>query len=85
MHDTHLLNNLSRSIGPLCQENKIKKLTRLVVTVADNSHVNEENLLEHLKLNSGELLGESLEIIILRSSTIEHRAIIESISGELWD
>lgn len=85
MHDTHLLSNISKAIVPLCQENKIKKLTRLVVTVANNSHVNEESLLEHLTLNNSQLLGEKAEIIVLRSSSIENRAIIESISGEAWD
>ena len=48
MHDTFLLNKISHSLKEICKENNIKRIKQFSLVVNHDSHVNEENLLEHL-------------------------------------
>lgn len=82
MHDTYLLQNILKSIKDVCKENQIVKIEKIKLLVNHNSHVNEESLLEHLKLNINDLLEEPVELIILRENIEEQTAIIQKIQGE---
>ena len=84
MHDTFLLSNISKSLTELCEKNKIIKLERIIIAVNCNSHVNEENLLEHLKHHNSELIVNTIKIKVNRENIEEQTAIIKSIQGETF-
>lgn len=82
MHDTYLLNKISKSLKDICHESKIEKINQFTLAVNHNSHINEENLREHLKNNNSELIGNALKINVVREDIEDHTAIIHSIQGE---
>ena len=82
MHDTYILNKISKSLGEICEINNIRIITQLAIVVNFNSHVNENNLQEHLMENNKDLLAEGFKIIIQREDIEDQTAIIHSIQGE---
>jgi len=82
MHDTILLSKISEAVKDVCSNNKIKKLKKLTVIVNPKSHVNEENLYEHLQGANGELIGLWTKINIERDDIQDQTAILYSIQGE---
>ena len=84
MHDTFLLNNISKLLGEICEQSKILKIDWLTIVVNHNSHVNEENLREHLLLNNANLLNSNFKIKVKRENIEEQTAIIQSIQGETF-
>ncbi|MDD2494097.1 MAG: hypothetical protein PHE29_02780 [Tissierellia bacterium] len=84
MHDTFLLNNISKLLGEICEQSKILKIDWLTIVVNHNSHVNEENLREHLLLNNANLLNSNFKIKVKREDIEEQTAIIQSIQGETF-
>lgn len=85
MHDTFLLNKISKSLNVICEQSKIRKIDRLTVIVSQNSHVNEENLREHLEQNNANLLGNDFRIKVKRDDLEDQTAIIHSIQGETFE
>jgi len=82
MHDTFLLNKISNSLNEICNENKISKIEQFTLIVNHQSHINEENLKEHLKINTPDIISRELNIEIQREDIEEQTAIIYSIQGE---
>lgn len=85
MHDTFLLKNISDSLKEICKENKINKIDQFTIAVNHDSHINEENLLEHLKLYNPNIIVRELKIEILRENIEQQTAIIKSIQGETFE
>ncbi|WP_053956393.1 hypothetical protein [Inediibacterium massiliense] len=84
MHDTFLLNKISHSLKEICNENKINRIEKFTLVVNHDSHINEENLLEHLKLHNLDIIANELKIEIQREEIEEQTAIIKSIQGETF-
>jgi Zn finger protein HypA/HybF involved in hydrogenase expression len=82
MHDTILLNKISEAVKQVCTANKIKRINRLAVVVNYNSHVDENNLLEHLRYVDGDLIGTWTKIKVEREDIQDQTAILHSIQGE---
>lgn len=82
MHDTYLLNKIAQSLREICQKHKLKRIETFTLVVNHQSHVNEESLLEHLKVHGKELIGDDLRISIQREDLEEQTAIIHSLQGE---
>jgi Zn finger protein HypA/HybF involved in hydrogenase expression len=82
MHDTYLLNKISKTLQKLCIENKIKKVRYLKIIVSFNSHINVKNLSEHLLIHNKELINQDFKIEIIKDNIDEQTAIIETIQGE---
>ena len=82
MHDTILLSNISESIKKACTTNKIKKVNTLTIVVNHKSHVNENNLYEHLKDINGDLIGIWTKVKIENEDIQDQTAILKSIQGE---
>lgn len=82
MHDTFLLNKISHSLKEICNENKINRIEEFTLIVNHDSHINEENLLEHLKLHNSDIIANELKIEIQRENIEQQTAIIKSIQGE---
>jgi len=83
MHDTFLIDRIWVKVQELCKENEMEKLTKLVVTVNNNSHVNKENLYDHITKCNSELIDENIEIVVERQPIEEQTAIIESLEGDV--
>lgn len=85
MHDTILLNKISEAVKETCINNNIKKVNNLTIVVGCGSHVNEENLYEHLQAESKDLIGEWTKIILNKEDIPNQTAILHSIKGEQYD
>ncbi len=82
MHDTFLLDNLAKSLWEICQDKTIGKVEELSVIVHHQSHINEENLLRHLRLHCGRLLSDRFLLQVERGDIEAQTAVIKSIRGE---
>lgn len=85
MHDTILLNKISEVLKETCEANKIKKVDELTVVVNHKSHVNENNLYEHLQSVDNHLIGDWTRINIEREDIEDQTAILHNIRGEQND
>ncbi|AJD32298.1 hypothetical protein AAGC94_06400 [Clostridium sporogenes] len=83
MHDTFLIDQIWVKVQEICKENKIEKLTKVVVTVNNNSHVNKENLYNHITKCNSKLVDENIKIVVERQPIEEQTAIIESLEGDV--
>ena len=85
MHDTFLLSKISKSLKDICIQNKIKAIENFVIAVNYNSHINEENLREHLEIYNKDNIADEVKIKILREDIEEQTAIIKILEGETFD
>jgi len=84
MHDTFLLNKISQGLKEICDQNKINKIEQFTLVVNHDSHINEENLREHLNTHNKEIISKELKMEIQREDIEELTAIIKSIQGETF-
>ena len=82
MHDTILFSKISESLKEACVANKIEKVNILTVIVNHRSHVNSDNLYEHLQYANKNLVGEWTKINVQREEIQDQTAILKSIQGE---
>ena len=83
MHDTFLLTKISKMLCILCEENKIEKVKYIKIIVNRNSHINVNNLSEHLLMHNNEILTHDFMIDIIKDNIDEQTVIIETIQGEI--
>jgi len=82
MHNTYLLNKISKGLRETCEKHRIKKINQFVLAISHHSHITKESLLEHLRLYDSQIIGDELDIKIRREDLEEQTAIIYSIQGE---
>ena len=82
MHDTILLSKISEELKEICTANNINKVNAFTVIVNHRSHVNEDNLYDHLQYANEKLVGEWTKINVQREDIQEQTAILKSIEGE---
>lgn len=82
MHDTHLLEKIYNSLAELCNTNCIAKINEISITVSQDSHINEHNLLDFLKDRDNCLFGDQTKIFIERQQKEELTANINRVEGE---
>jgi Zn finger protein HypA/HybF involved in hydrogenase expression len=82
MHDTILLSKISEAVSKVCAASNIKKVKKLAIVVSNGSHVNENNLYDHLQYMNGDLVGEWTEIRVQKEDILDQTAILHSIQGE---
>jgi Zn finger protein HypA/HybF involved in hydrogenase expression len=85
MHDTFLLNKISQSLKTICEENKLQRIEHFTLVVNHHSHINEENLLEHLIIHNNDIISNKLKIEIQKEAIEDQTAIIKSIQGETFE
>lgn len=85
MHDTYLINKISKSLKEICKKSNIRKINQLTIVVNNNSHVNEKNLQEYLIENNMDLLAGKFKVIVQREDIEDQTAIIHSIQGETFE
>lgn len=84
MHYNLLLNEISNSLNTICKQSKVRKIDRLTVIVSYDSHINEENLRQHLEKNNANLLSKDFRVKIRREDIRDEMARIHSIQGETY-
>ncbi len=62
--------------------NNINKVKKFTVIVNHRSHVNSDNLYDHLQHTNGDLVGEWTKINVQREDIKDQTAILKSIQGE---
>lgn len=82
MHDSLLMQNISSSIKSICEENSIKKISLLEISVNDNSHINESNLLEHLIDLNREVVAEDTVVKVIFENLPDEVVQIMKLEGE---
>lgn len=82
MHDTILLSKISEELKNICKNNNIYKVKTFTVIVNHRSHINEDNLYEHLRNANEKLVGEWTEINVERKDIQDQIALLKSIQGE---
>lgn len=82
MHDSLLMQNISSSIKSICEENGIKKISLLEISVNGNSHINESNLLEHLIDLNREVVAEDTNVKVIFENLPDEVVQIMIIEGE---
>ena len=82
MHDTILLSKISEELKEICTANNINKVNTFTVIVNHRSHVNSDNLYDHLQYADGNLVGEWTKINVQREDIQDQTAILKSIEGE---
>ena len=82
MHDTILLSKISEKLKEICTSNNINKVNTFTVIVNHRSHVNEDNLYDHLQYADGNLVGKWTKINVQREDIQDQTAILKNIQGE---
>ena len=82
MHDTILLSKISEELKNICTSNNINKVKTFTVIVNHRSHVNEDNLYDHLRHTYGNLVGKWTKINVQKEDIQDQTAILKSIQGE---
>lgn len=82
MHDTILFGKISEELKEICKVNNIDKVNTFTVIVNHRSHVNAENLYDHLQHANGDLVGKWTKINVQREDIKDQTAILKSIQGE---
>lgn len=83
MHDTILLNKISKGLENCCKDNKIVKINKLTVIFNEDSCLNPSSLMEYLRSYNGDLVGEWTEINTETGDLPSQTAIIRNIEGDV--
>lgn len=83
MHDTYLLNKISKSLNEICEQHKIRLINQFKIVVSQQSHISEESLREHLEQYNKNIIGDELQIVIERDDIEDQTAIIHNIQGDI--
>lgn len=85
MHDTFLNERIYEEVLKLCRENKIVKLTKVILSVNSDSHISENSLREQFSERNNHLLGDWTEIYIEKKDVGKLNAVIQRIEGDSSD
>lgn len=82
MHDTILLNKISEELERYCSETKISKLTKIIINVNKNSHINAQNIAQYLKSYNKNTVDSFTNIEVEIEDLPDQMAIIKRVEGE---
>lgn len=85
MHDTLLLNKISEELDKYCSETKISKLTKIIINVNKNSHINAQNIAQYLKSYNKDTVDSFTNIEVQIEDLPDQMAIIKRVEGEMAD
>ncbi|PKM96440.1 MAG: hypothetical protein CVU84_01640 [Firmicutes bacterium HGW-Firmicutes-1] len=85
MHDTFLFENIKKEVFAICEKIEIKKLTKMNVSVYEDSHVNEETLYHCLKETNNPLIGQWTKVEVEYNNPERLTAIINQVEGESFE
>lgn len=82
MHDSLLFEKTYQTVRELCENNAIKKVNEIKMTVSMDSHVDGSHMLSHFMEHDSSLFGDWTEVIIEKRDIERLTAVVESINGE---
>ncbi|WP_102400084.1 hypothetical protein [Haloimpatiens massiliensis] len=82
MHDSFLMQNISSAVKEICSRNDLKKVSNIEISVDHNSHITEENLLEHLIDLNSQVVDKNTKIKVIYEDMEELMAIIRKVEGD---
>lgn len=82
MHDSYLITRIISSVDQICKDNKINKLNKLSLIVNNDSHINEEELLDELSHHLDNVTTTTAQINIEKDDIEDQTAVITNIEGE---
>ncbi len=81
MHDTHLIEKIYGSIVDLCRQYSITRVNEIWMEVDEDSHIDAQHLLSHLKERDSSLIGDWTVIHVNRQPFEQLTAVIKRIDG----
>ena len=85
MHDSLLFEKTYQTVRELCENNAIKKVNEIKMTVSMDSHMDGLHMLRHFVERDSMLFGEWTNVTIEKRNINSLTAVIESIDGEKED
>lgn len=82
MHDSLLLHKIADALQRICEENNFAKVMETVIEVSYNSHIESEDLHEHLLEIIPNLVDKDTVIHIRKVELAEQTAIIYMLMGK---
>lgn len=82
MHDSYLITRIIDSVDKMCKDNKISRLDKLALTINNDSHINEIELLDELNHHLENVITKDAKLDIKRDNIEEQTAVITHIEGE---
>lgn len=82
MHDSLLLHKIAATLQSICYENNLVKVKETVIEVSYNSHIDSEDLHEHLLEMIPNLVDKSTVIMIKKAELADQTAVIYMLKGE---
>jgi hypothetical protein len=82
MHDSLLFEKTYQTVRELCENNAIKKVNEIKMTVSMDSHADGPHMLSHFMERDSNLFGDWTEVIVEKCDIERLTAVVESIDGE---
>jgi len=82
MHDSFLMQNISSAVKEICSKNNLKRVSNIEISLDHNSHITEENLLEHLIDLNSQVVDRNTKIKVNYEDMEELMAIIRKVEGD---
>lgn len=82
MHDSYLLHRIASNLKRICNESNIEKIREAIIEVSYNSHIDNENLHEHLLELLPDLLDKDAVITVKKTDIEEQTAVIYMLKGD---
>jgi Zn finger protein HypA/HybF involved in hydrogenase expression len=82
MHDSFLLHKIAASLQRICDDNHIAKINEVVIQVSYSSHMESQDLQEHLKEIIPNLVDSSTVVTVKSAEIEDQTAVIYMLKGD---
>lgn len=82
MHDSYLLNKIAATLQRICTDNHLGKIKEAVIDVSYNSHIDSQELHEHLIEIIPKLVDNCTIITVKKTELEEQTAVIYMLKGD---
>lgn len=85
MHDSFLLYKIARTLQQICDENRLRNIKEAVIEVSYNSHIDSEDLHQHLVEIIPKLVDNCTIITVNKKDIEDQTALIYLLKGDSLD
>ena len=82
MHDSLLFEKTYRTVRELCENNAIKRVNEIKLSVSMDSHADGPHMLKHFIERDNTLFNNRTHVIVQKRDITKLTVVIESIDGE---
>jgi hypothetical protein len=82
MHDSFLLNKIADTLQHICEDNHMNKIKEAVIEISYNSHIDSNDLQEHLLELIPKLVDNCTIITVKKADLEEQTAVIYMLKGD---